>query len=152
MGLLGILLAVSGFVWWRKKGRIQKVCAEVVYPPHVLAKKEIELLEAQGLFEKGEVKGFYFRFSEILRRYLESLRRFPAAEFTTEEIALRIHSEEDRRLLSLLRQADVVKFADSIPTRARKEEEVKTALSYIEETGSVLDIGHATDGDQGRAT
>jgi hypothetical protein len=52
----------------------------------------------------------------------------------------------------LLRQADVVKFADSIPTRARKEEEVKTALSYIEETGSVLDIGHATDGDQGRAT
>jgi hypothetical protein len=151
-GLLGILLAVSGFVWWRKKGRIQKVCAEVVYPPHVLAKKEIELLEAQGLFEKGEVKGFYFRFSEILRRYLESLRRFPAAEFTTEEIALRIHNEEDRRLLSLLRQADVVKFADFIPTPARKEEEVKTALSYIEETGSVLDIGHATDRDQGRAT
>lgn len=151
-GLLGVLLAVSGFVWWRKKGRIQKVSAEVVYPPHVLARKEIELLEAQGLFEKGQVKGFYFRFSEILRRYLESLRKFPAAEFTTEEIALRIQSEEDRRLLSLLRQADLVKFADSIPTRARKEEEVKTALSYIEETGSVLEIGHATDGDQGRAT
>jgi hypothetical protein len=128
------------------------VYAEVVYPPHILAKKEIELLEAQGLFEKGEVKGFYFRFSEILRRYLESLRRFPAAEFTTEEIALRIHSEEDRMLLTLLRQADVVKFADFIPTPARKEEEVKTALSYIEETGSVLDIGHATGRDQGRAT
>lgn len=150
--LLGVLLAVSGFVWWRKKGRIQKVSAEVVYPPHVLARKEIELLEAQELFEKGEVKGFYFRFSEILRRYLESLRRFPAAEFTTEEIALRIHSEEDRRLLSLLRHADLVKFADSIPTRARKEEEVKTALSYIQETGSVLDTGQATDGDQGAAT
>ncbi len=150
--LLGVLLAASSFVWWRKKGRIQKVSAEVVYPPHVLARREIEVLEAQGLFEKGEVKGFYFRFSEILRRYLESLRRFPAAEFTTEEIALRIHREEDRRLLSLLRQADLVKFADSIPTRARKEEEVKTALSYIQETGSVLGIGQAMDGDQGAAT
>jgi len=150
-GLLGVLLAVTGFVWWRKKRRIQEVSAELVHPPHVLARREIERLEAQGLFEKGEVKGFYFRFSEILRRYLESLRRFPAAEFTTEEIALCIHSEEDRRLLALLRQADLVKFADAIPTRARKEEEVKTALSYIEETGSVLDIGQARDGDQGRA-
>ena len=96
-GLLGVLLAVAGFVWWRKKGRIHKVSAQVVHPPHVLARREIERLEAQGLFEKGEVKGFYFRFSEILRRYLESLRRFPAPELTTEEIALRIHSEEDRK-------------------------------------------------------
>ena len=152
VGVLGILLVLSGFVWWRKKRRIQKVSAEVVCPPHVVARKEIEHLEAQGLFEKGEVKGFYFRFSEILKRYLESLRRFPAAEFTTEEIALRIHSEEDRRLLCLLRRADLVKFADSIPTRAGKEEEVKAALSYIQETGLALETEQATEGEQGAAS
>ena len=149
-GGLGVLLAIAGVVWWRKKRSIQDVSAEVVHLPHVLARKAIEGLEAQGLFEKGEIKGFYFRFSEILRRYLGCLRQFPAAEFTTEEISLFIHREEDRMLVSLLRQADLVKFADAIPTQARKEEAVKTALSYIEETGSALATGQAMGGDRRR--
>ncbi len=147
--LLGILLAVGGFFWWRWSRHIRKVSAEVFNPPHLLARKELEQLEAQGLFEKGAIKRFYFRFSEILRRYLASLRGFPAAEFTTEEIALCIDKEEDRKLLSLLRQADLVKFSDAVPTPARKEEEVKTALSYIQETSHVLETAIATDGPKG---
>ncbi|MDB4444126.1 hypothetical protein N9174_02160 [bacterium] len=98
------------------------------------AKKDIDRLEAQRLFEKGLVKEFYFGFSEILRRYMESLRHFPAAEFTTEEIAHHADNEQDRKLLPLLRQADLIKFADVIPTPAGKEEDVKTAISYIQET------------------
>lgn len=137
--LLGILLAVGGFFWWRGNRRIRQVSAEVFDPPHLVARREIEQLEAQRLFEKGAIKRFYFRFSEILRRYLESLRGFPAAEFTTEEIALCVNTEEDLKLVSLLRQADLVKFSDAVPTPARKEEEVKTALSYIQETSSVLE-------------
>ena len=62
------------------------------------------------------------------------MRGFPAAEFTTEEITSCLNNEQDRRLLPLLRQADLVKFADTIPTQARKEEAVSTALSYIHET------------------
>ncbi len=103
-------------------------------PPHIRARKEIRLLESQRYFEKGLEKKYYFIFSEILRRYLESIRNFPAAEFTTEEIARHIKSEQDRMLIPLLQQADLVKFADSVPTLARKEEDVKTALVYIRET------------------
>ena len=73
-----------------------------------------------------------------MRRYLESLRNFPAAEYTTEEIASCIREEKDRGLLSLLRQADLVKFAHNVPSPARKEDEIKTALSYIDETGTVF--------------
>jgi len=49
----------------------------------------------------------------------------------------------------LLRHADLVKFADTIPTPAKKEEEVKEALSYIQETSPLMETGHSTDGARG---
>ena len=73
-------------------------------------------LVAGRLFEKGEVKTFYFNFSEIIRRYMESIRYFPAAEMTTEEIVRRVgNNSQDQEILTLLRQADLVKFADAAP-------------------------------------
>lgn len=148
-GLLGILLIMSVLFWWNKRGRAEKLPVIPQIPPHIRAKKEIEELDAQRLFEKGHVKRFYFRFSEILRRYLGSLRGFPAVELTTEEIARCIDREQDRGLLALLRQADLVKFADRVPALARKEEEVKTALSYIQETGPVQEADHETVSSRG---
>jgi len=143
MLVLGVLVAgaVVFFLYRRHRGKGQRGVPQD--PPHILAKMAIEELLAQGYFEKGDVKAFYFRFSEILRRYLESIRGFPAAESTTEEIASRLVREQDRVLLPLLRQADLVKFADTVPTPARKEEEVETALSYIRETGPIPNEGQA---------
>ncbi|MBW1794894.1 MAG: hypothetical protein JRF30_04470 [Deltaproteobacteria bacterium] len=148
LGLVGLLLAGAAFLWWhRRRTRIQDIEAEI--PPHIRAQEEIEELEAQRLFEKGHTKAFYFRFSEILRHYLETLRGFPAAEFTTEEIASCIDNDQDRSLIPLLKHADVVKFADTVPTAARKEEEVKQALSYIRETGEALEVKMSGNGSQG---
>ena len=144
-GLLGILLIMSVLFWWYKRRRNGKPPVIPQVPPHIRARKEIKELDAQKLFEKGHAKRFYFRFSEILRKYLGSLRGFPAVELTTEEIAHCIDREQDRDLLILLRQADLVKFADRVPAPARKEEEVKKALSYIQETSPVPETGHETD-------
>jgi hypothetical protein len=146
-GIAGLLI-VFGFIWWYHKRRRKEFSAMTQDPPHVWAKKEIELLEAQGLFEKGHAKAFYFRFSEIMRQYLEALRGFPAAEFTTEEISSCINYEQDRKLLPILRQADLVKFADAIPTPARKEEEIKTVLAYIHETSPDPEAGDSSVGKQ----
>ena len=146
-GVAGLLI-VFGLLWWYHKRRHKELSAMSQDPPHVWAKKEIEHLEAQGIFEQGQAKAFYFRFSEIMRQYLEALRGFPAAEFTTEEITSYINYEQDRKLLPLLRQADLVKFADAIPTTARKEEEVKTALTYIHETSPDLEPGDSSAGQQ----
>jgi LPXTG-motif cell wall-anchored protein len=129
-----LLLAGAGF-WVYRRRRAKELFPSVEEPPHLRAQGEILRLEALGLFEKGQVKAFYFLLSAILRRYLESLRGFPAAEYTTEEIARRMEHAEDRRLLPLLRQADLIKFADRIPTASRKEEDVQAALSYIGQTG-----------------
>ena len=132
--ILMLCLLAGGFLWWRKRrgGKEAQKTARVF--PHMAARKSIQELQKERLFERGQLKVFYFRFSEILRRYLEELRGFPAVEFTTQEIALAMKDAKDRELLALLRQADMVKFADFTPTQARKEEEVKKALGYIDDT------------------
>ena len=142
--LAGLLFIIAALTWWYRKRHALDILPEVMDPPHIRARKEIDRLEAQGLFEKGKVKAFYFILSEILRRYMESIRHFPAAEYTTEEIAHHIrNNEEDRRILSLLRQADLVKFADTVPTRSRKDEDIQMVRSYIQETGFVVEGVHA---------
>ncbi len=130
-GLLVLILAVGAVAWWFRRSRIRPSDAVEADPPHVVARREIDRLEAGRVFEKGEVKEFYFALSEIMRRYLESIRAFPAAEYTTEEIARIVRLEEDLKLLGLLREADLVKFADDRPTAARKGEGVRRALAYI---------------------
>ena len=136
--VLLVLLLIGFFLFWWFRIRGSKRGENTYEEPFYLrAKKELHELERQQIFEAGNLKLFYFKFSEILRRYLEALRGFPAAEFTTEEIASHIVDDRDRNLLSLLRQADLIKFANGGTTTAKKEEEVRRALSYIEATTPV---------------
>jgi len=134
LGAFCLILAAAGVYWWLKKRRRHLELAKTREAPHLWATREIERLEAQKFFEKGRVKDFYFRLSEILRRYLEAIRGFPAAEYTVEEIARYVQEAKDRQLLVLLRQADLVKFADDAPTAARKDDELRAALAYIRAT------------------
>ncbi|MBN1850988.1 MAG: hypothetical protein JW932_20670 [Deltaproteobacteria bacterium] len=131
---LALIIVAAWFFRWIWKRRNLKSLEPYPEPPHIRAEKEIKALNARQLFEKGQVKMFYFGLSEILRHYVEAIRQFPAAESTTEEIAHYVKHEEDRKLIPLLRQADMVKFADNIPTQTRKDEDIQMALIYIRET------------------
>jgi len=133
--IVALALIGLGLFWWYKKRGKPAGLAEYTEPPDVRARRELLGLEKKQYFEKGRVKKHYFVLSEILRQYLEAIRNFPAAEYTTEEIARHISVETDRKLIPLLQQADLVKFADTVPTRARKEEDIKAALAYIRKTG-----------------
>jgi hypothetical protein len=132
----GILLCLAiGWLRWRRKQGPGRMLTATAAPPHIRAEKEIDQLVAAGLFEKGDVKKFYFIFSEILRRYMETIRHFPAAEMTTEEITRHVgNTPQDQEILPLLRQADLVKFADTIPTADRKVYDVEAARTYIRQT------------------
>jgi hypothetical protein len=133
IAVVGILLSVAiGWLWWRRKHPPGSILAATADPPHIQAEKEIDQLVAGGLFEKGEVKTFYFIFSEIIRRYMESIRDFPAAEMTTEEIVRHVaNNSPDQEILPLLRQADLVKFADTMPTPDRNVRDIEAARTYI---------------------
>jgi len=142
--LVVLALVGLGLLWWYKKKHAPAALAQYTEPPHIRARRELRGLETKRYFENGRVKQYYFAFSEILRRYLEAIRDFPAAEFTTEEIARHIRDDQDRKLIVLLQQADLVKFADRVPTPARKEEDLKAALAYIRQTSAQLQIDPAT--------
>jgi hypothetical protein len=134
-GAAVVLLAVGGVVWWRRRRQsIDRLNAELWDPPHIWARKALDHLELGDTNDRGQVKAYYFRLSEIMRRYVGAIRGYPAVELTTEEIAVRLHREEDRQLVDLLRQLDVVKFADVVPDRMRREEHVGRAYAYIDET------------------
>jgi len=145
-----LLFCIAGLTWWYRKRHPKVIFPDVFDPPHIRARKEIDQLEARKLFENGMVKDFYFIFSEILRRYMESIRNFPAAEYTTEEITRRVgNNVHDQKLLPVLRQADLVKFADTVPTPARKEEDLQVALSYIQETTPPTAVIHSDPASRG---
>ena len=134
LALCGLAVAAAVSLWWYRKFRRKRVKASLEDPPHLWARKALEELEAGRLFEEGAVKAFYFRLSEILRRYVEAIRGFPAAEYTTEEIARRVRLPEDRALIPLLKRIDLVKFAGVVPARGVKDEEMRAALAYVRET------------------
>lgn len=146
---LGVLIAcgvgLGLLLWLERKGGMRPARSPRV-PAHVAAERQIRELASQELFEKGRVKEFYFRLSHILRRYMEQLRGFPAVEYTTEEIALAARSPEDQKIIRLLTDADLVKFADLWPTSAKKTSDVETALGYIRETGAALEWREGTGG------
>lgn len=122
-------------VWWFLRTRKKKLdISSFSEPPDKIALKALEDLESSGLFEKGEIKGYYFSLSEIVRRYMEEIRSFPAYELTTEEIAAHVHTDEDRKIVRILRYADLVKFADDRPTVAQKDEHRFQTRQYIEKT------------------
>lgn len=133
-GIMVFIVAVlMGIVHLLRKWRRSTSSETPADPPHVRAEKDIEALLRENLFEQGQQKEFYFRFTEIIKRYIEAIRCFPAAECTTEEIAQRV-IEQDRPALSVLRYADLVKFADESATPMRKEEDVSCILAYIDVT------------------
>jgi len=128
------VLFIIGYIFWYQ-GRTNPIARQSSdLPPHIRARSDMIELNRSGMFERGEIKAFYFRFSEILKYYLEAMRDFPAAEYTTEEITSRVSAEIDRELVVLLMRADLVKFADDVPSKSRKDEEVMMALSFIAAT------------------
>lgn len=137
-GIALAALILGGLYWYRLK----YAGAEAIppRPAHELAFEELEDLRKAGLIEKGIYKEYYFKFSEIFRRYLERRFRFPAVERTTEEILPAISGltglEKGTKngARSLLAKADLVKFARYIPSPQEAEQEYRQAVSFIHQT------------------
>lgn len=134
--ILPLIAVIAGLVAWYRFKMKRDIKDNILYkdPPDIAAIKALEALNRSGLFEKGDVKTFYFSLSEIIRKYMERLRSFPAAELTTDEISSHIMHNEDREILYLLKTSDLIKFADERPTQSQKTEHCSMARAYIENT------------------
>ena len=129
-------------------------------PFHELALEALRALEKSSLLERGQVKEYHVRISEIIRRYIEGQFEVPALELTTGEVA------DGMRRASLgvpiieavrgfLERCDLVKFAKLRPGLEDSRALMGQARELVRMTsggGRVSDnagSGQADDGEDG---
>ena len=117
----------------KKRGAASRT---VELPPHELALKKLEVLNQKQLWQKGHVKTFCAEITYIVREYLEKRYRIPALESTSDEILKRLRSTDfpetfGADLQRMLAQADLAKFARSIPPENFYEETTQFAKKMV---------------------
>lgn len=127
--LLGVFLFF--FYRWYKKRGLKKASQ---LSPSEEALNSLHSLEEKGFIQKGMFKHLYFELSEIIRRYIEAIREIPASEMTTDEIARKLKDPLDLELITLFREMDLVKFADSSPSENSVALLFERFERYINET------------------
>ena len=129
-----LLLALCALgLWFSYKNRRIHTLEIQAAPPHEIALESLDKLEAWWE-TKGEDKEGYFRLSAIIRLYMGAIRPFPAEDLTTLEIRARIQDKDDRAVLPLLEDADMVKFAGARVAEAARKNHLAAARDYVNTT------------------
>jgi len=107
--------------------------------PHEIALNE--LASIMSLLERtSDIKEYYVRISDCVRRYIETAFKVKAPEMTTEEFLNSMKdsgalSKEQKNLLKeFLNACDMVKFAKYNPSRNETQSVFATAKNFVEET------------------
>lgn len=108
-------------------------------PPHVAAIKALEALHNQKLWQNSKYKPYYSGLTDILRTYIAARWGFGAMEMTSDEIIETMRGEElpDKArmdLTTILRNADLVKFAKATPDAEQNEADYLKSYYFVEET------------------
>lgn len=108
-------------------------------PPHVVAIKALEALKHKKLWQNGKYKQYYTALTDILRVYIAGRWGVGALEMTTDEIITALREVEltlDSRsnLVSIMRTADMVKFAKAEPDAEQNEDNFNMAYYFVENT------------------
>lgn len=116
---------------------------EAALPPHVVAITALEELRNQKIWQSNKHKLYYTRLTDIIRVYLEGRYGVSAMEMTSDEIldslkeaglSAKSHSE----LKTLLKSADLVKFAKLTPDAEQNENAYLNAYYFVEESKPTL--------------
>ena len=114
-------------------------------PAHIIAFRELEKLKNEQLWQKGEVKEYYSRLSDILRRYIDGRYSIMSPELTTDETVRMLQKANVLKqgelsiIKDVLSLSDMVKFARYTPQESVHE----TAFSDSEKFVSLTRIPDA---------
>ena len=141
-----VLLAGIGYwLWRRSRGGVPDGIAPAAppRPAHEIAYEAFRTLEAERLPDRGEIKTFYIRASDIVRAYVEGRFGVDALEMTTGEVldGLRGQDVDEEPLLDfrrLLERCDLVKFAKDRPAPERCREVIPLGRSLVDRTRVVV--------------
>lgn len=140
IALVAYILSKQG----RKLSDIFKPAPPV--PAHIEAIKALEELQNQKLWQSEKYKDYYSGLTNILRHYISRRYSVAAMEMTSEEIISEMKNLEElpdksrMDLNSLLRDADLVKFAKAQPEASDNEASYFKVYSFVEETKIVEEV------------
>ncbi len=134
-------IAFLSWVFYKKwKNRLgAPTIQKVIHPPHVVAERLLQELNAKQLWQQGRIKEFYSELSYILRGYLEGQFSMPALETTTDELIDILKKRQfDEKVIAktrnLLVTADLVKFAKGKPEAEIHDPLWRDAVDIVEVT------------------
>ena len=134
-GILGGLLALAAIIfgiWWYRKRRREIEEYVLPVPPYELAVSELRAIEADDVINNEPPKIFALRLSGVLKKYIMGLYGINAPDLTTYEIRENmpgeIKTETEVKILSVLDDCDLVKFAKVKPEK--NELQSLLGLSY----------------------
>ena len=157
--LIGLVAFLLYWFIWRKKPLTEEEEIALL-PPYDRAKIAIRKLDQSQFLLKSEIKKYYSELTLIIRKYLDEKVYDRAMESTTDELILRLQLLKDgnqiplkkdtiNNLQSILKRADLVKFAKSKPDTALAEmdrdiidkeiDNVKASLPEPSEEEKLLD-------------
>jgi len=140
---IAIFLIVAGYYSYKKyrqKKLEQPVEKKIItIPPHIRALAALENLEKEQLWQKGFIKDYHSRITEIIRNYFEERFDLPAMELTTTETIQHLKNINEKDLIlnityNFLSNADLVKFAKFQPLETVNEEMMRQAREIIDST------------------
>jgi len=148
--LLFLAIIVGGLYWfiWRKKPLSQEEKIAML-SPYERAKLSLQKLDDANYLEKEELKDYYSELTGIIRTYLDEKVYDHALESTTDELidrlrllkdGNRIHLklEDINNIETILKRADLVKFAKSKPDIALAEIDRETIDIEIDQVKEAL--------------
>ncbi len=140
-----IVLAVALWWLWRRWRNREASKFEFIGPvddrfPEEIAYDELDRVVDLNLTGKGEFKRHYEMVTDCMRNYLEGIYTIPAMEQTTTEIMTSVQKLSESQsneiapsLRSLLKEADLVKFAKFNPT-------IESAGNAVNDARRMVDI------------
>ena len=143
LALLGLaIFALSRHLAKRGKTIADLFKPEPPLPAHIVAIAALEALQNQKLWQNNKHKEYYSALSEILRTYLDGRFGVGAMEMTTDEIVeaiktLDLPQKAAMDLMSVLRDADLAKFAKGLFDAEQNESAYHKAYYFVEETKPV---------------
>jgi hypothetical protein len=109
-------------------------------PAHIIALRELKALRDGELWQKGEIKEYYSRLSDILRRYIDNRYGISSPELTTDETVRMLQraavttTGQMGLVKEVLSLSDMVKFAKYVPEAVVHESAYGNAERFVDET------------------
>ncbi len=154
--LLGLAVVGVGFGSYLVRTKFPKAAIlahsdEIKEPADVRALANLEALRRESLWQSGRSKEYHTRLTDIVRQYLEEACGIASTDMTSDETleAFRQSAVADasvgEMMASMLRRADMVKFAKSEPLPYEHDKSMDEAVAIVKQIADKLNQNKATE-------